>query len=830
MRKSFTSVFASMIVTAAALTTVVATQSPSSGAPSPQARSQAQIEDRVITLRSACDQSKALTTTENGNGGGSLSLQVVDGSLSQQFRAQGAGGNLQLISKSTGLLITPESLKAQAPVNLFFGIGVEASNWKVTFTRRGFAEFTPLFGDGLRLDLKYAQTNPGSTFHLWARNGTCAQRFVINVVETPTPTTVPDTTVPETTVPETTVPATTVPETTPTTATDAPAPTTTALAPTTLAPTTLAPTTSEPAVTVAPTTTAAPVTTLVPTTTAPKSTGGFAGQKWVRLEGNLTKTGTLETLIGQVKTAKAGGADTIMFADTKLNLWYVAPGLGDQWASKMKQFANAVRAEGMKLILQSAPVGYCTPVLFHDPNLTTGYPIVDAAFTVRNGELVPEQTVALKNGSFESSFNNVPTDWGFQDFPGTNTFIDTTVAKSGNASMRFEGVNSPDRLARIFTTVSVKPFTQYTLRFWMKSSRLTNGYMGPVVVGREKPNEEPRKLTAQYFSFSDGNSRSYVPFARNLTKDWTEMSIAFNSLDETEVRLGFGSWDTKEGTLWIDDVRLEDTPLLNVIRRNDLPLTMRTDTGRTVTEGNDVTAIIDPQLGQIEYTGNFDTYHGAPIAKLAPSSSLREGERVLLNAHHALVTMGAQVGCSWQNPRVFEIMKEIHVQAERNFAADGYLVDLEEVRTGGWEPADAKFGSSGASLGSHGQRVLKDAAEVTGKPIYVWGDMLEPTQNAVNEFYHVKSTLVGSWLPIDRNVATIVNWKDGPTTKTLESAQHFAGLQFKQIIAGFYDADVAENYDRWKNVRNVAGVEGSMYTTFAEDLSKIPAFASLWWT
>jgi Carbohydrate binding domain len=548
-------------------------------------------------------------------------------------------------------------------------------------------------------------------------------------------------------------------------------------------------------------------------------------EKWVRTEGNLLVT-PVEDILTIARTAKAAGANTVMFSDVKVNLWFGDPDLSRLWLPKMIALRDGVRALGMKLVLQTTPVGYCTPVLFHDPNLTTGYPIVDAPFKVRGGVLVPESTATLVNGSFAERAGARPTGWGYQDGVGTATVLDDVTKHDGSASMRFEGVGQPNGMARAFTEATVKPFHQYTLKFWMKAENLTAGYLGPVIA-----TPGGRKLSAQHYSVSNGSGRQYFEAPRSFTRDWTEMSIAFNSTDVTSVSLGFGVWSTTAGKLWVDDIRLESTPLLNVVRRDSLPLTVRTADGREVRESIDITPIQDPLMGNIEYSGNFDTYHAAPVVKLTASSALQEADRVLVSGYHAMVTTGGQVGCSWQEPKLLALFKEIHRQAAVNIGADGYLVDLEEVRTGGWEPADSPFGSSGASLSAHTQRVLSDARAVTRVPIYTWSDMLDPTANAVGDFYQVKGTLDGSWKKIDPRVATIVNWKDlDQGTSEVASVKHFSSLGFKQLIAGFYDRDVSANHNFWKAATTgKPGIVGSMYTTWVNDYSKLTEFGNLWW-
>jgi hypothetical protein len=551
-------------------------------------------------------------------------------------------------------------------------------------------------------------------------------------------------------------------------------------------------------------------------------------QRMVRLEGNLI-VDSVDGLLTKAKDAKAVGANTIVFSDTKINLWFDdnAKTIAKAWQPKMQELMQGFRSLGMKVILQTTPLGYCTPLLFSDPNLTTGYPIVSAPLVARNGALVPEQTATLLNGSFESAALNMPTNWGFQDLAGEHTFIDRSVRHEGSAAMRFEGSNAPNGQARIFTEAMVKPFHQYTLRFWIRTQNLTAGFLGPIVASLD----DKVKLTSQHYSFPDNDSRAYVSAPNNLSKDWSEMSVSFNSLDQTKIRLGFGVWDSRKGTLWVDDVRLVDTPLLNVVRRKSLPTRLITSAGQQLRERSDYSSLVDPKLGQSGYTGNFDSYHEGPVITIPKGSSIKEGQRVTFEGYHALITMAGQVGCSWHEEQVFANMKKVHARAEKAFAADGYLIDFEEVRTGGWEPADRAFPSSGAAVSAHIQRAVRDAKRATNKPIYVWSDMLEPTANAIQNFYQVRGTLDRSWEGLDPKQVIIVNWKDGNEADTAKpSVQHFAKLGFQQVVAGFYDRNATTNYQVWKQATTgQPGIVGSMYTTWVNDYTQLSTFGKLWW-
>jgi hypothetical protein len=499
----------------------------------------------------------------------------------------------------------------------------------------------------------------------------------------------------------------------------------------------------------------------------------------------------------------------------------------------MLQLQQQVRAEGMAFIVTTSSVGYCSAILQIDPSLANSMPTVDMPLTVQGGVLVPQQTATLANGSFETSSANKPDGWGFQDSPGVATFIDNSVAAAGSASMRFEGARSADasKMARISTTATVKPNQQYVLKYMFKSDALNAGFIGPIVRGADTEitltNQHPSLATA------DGG-RTYTEGADNLTTDWVEMELAFNSREFDTVSLFFGSWSTRGGTAWVDDVRIEPAPTLNVVRRDVLPLTLEKADGAAVAEGVDVAPVSDPKMGNIRYTGEFDTYHDAPAITVQPGGGLAEGDTVLLSGYHAALTASGQVGCSWNDPRTFELMKEMHRQVASVIKPDGIMIDVEETRTGGWEPTDAAFATSGAAFANHVTTVVDDAVAVAGGiPLFMWNDMLDPTMNAVDDYYQVKGTLDQSWVGLDPSKVRIVNWRGGEELRASGAAgvQHFADLGFEQIVAGYYDEDLAENHAAWATAINgQPRIIGSMYTTWEEDFSQIEEFAALWWT
>ena len=94
------------------------------------------------------------------------------------------------------------------------------------------------------------------------------------------------------------------------------------------------------------------------------------------------------------------------------------------------------------------------------------------------------------------------------------------------------------------------------------------------------------------------------------TQDWKRIEVVFNSLDQREANLYVGFWGEGKGTIWIDDLALEELALVNVLRRAGCPLTVKSADGRTTyEEGRDFEPVVDPKLGRVPWEGEFEFDH-----------------------------------------------------------------------------------------------------------------------------------------------------------------------------------------------------------------------------
>ena len=139
--------------------------------------------------------------------------------------------------------------------------------------------------------------------------------------------------------------------------------------------------------------------------------------------------------------------------------------------------------------------------------------------------------------------------------------IDRDVFKSGHASLRISNFDrAPKKTAGIEQEVSVHPYRCYRLRCWVKAENLnpTDPF------GSEN-------FTLEVRGVSDGRRLQYLNPGVRPSSDWQEVAVGFNTWGYDKVRIAPTVEGSGEGKFWIDDLRLEEVGLVNVLRRPGAP-------------------------------------------------------------------------------------------------------------------------------------------------------------------------------------------------------------------------------------------------------------------
>lgn len=506
-------------------------------------------------------------------------------------------------------------------------------------------------------------------------------------------------------------------------------------------------------------------------------------QLWLYVSRNLWVDENVTALEALFERAGRAGYTHVLLADSKFAK------LGDMDARYFRNL-DRVRAAAASNRLEIVPalfsLGYSNDLLWHDPNLIEGLPVTNALFVVRGGvaRLEPDPPVNLPGGDFEDL-----SRWSWKD--------NCVVADAGTAR-----VSDPaGRNARLVARVTVRPFRQYHVSVRVRTRDFRGTPEIKVLAGERVLN----------FNF----------LGVKPTQDWQTHHAVFNSLNHSNVAVYFGCWDGRTGTLWWDDARLEEVGLLNVIRRAGAPLTVRTEEGTPLVEGRDFEPVRDPLMGCRPWNGAYDVYHEPPVIR----TRLPEGTRLRVSYYHAVTVHDDQAMICPSEPRTVELLRDQARRMHAAWGARGYFMSHDEIRVLNWCAACQRRGlDAGTLLADNVRTCIRILHEVNpGGRIYVWSDMFDPHHNARADYYLVRGDLRGAWEGLDRDVI-VVPWY---FERRAESLKWFAERGHRQVIAGYYDAAPEQVLDWLAAAREIAGVEGVMYTTWEQRYADLERFADL---
>jgi hypothetical protein len=521
--------------------------------------------------------------------------------------------------------------------------------------------------------------------------------------------------------------------------------------------------------------------------------------RWVYSMHNLQVEKSTDEVVQLVDRAAKAGYTGVVLADYKLNILDRVPEGYFRNVARVKKAADAANIELIPLVF---PIGYSKGILVHDPNLAAGLPVKDAPFVTKDGRAVPASPpVRIENGDFEAATGDRLLKLG-QDGPGKFTFVDRTVAASGKQSLRMQETTADCRISQ---QVAVRPWASYRLSVRVKTKDFRARQFKFLVRGKSG-----RPLT-----FHSGHPKA--------EQDWTEMDVVFNSLADSEVVVYLGAWGGLKGTAWLDDWRIDEQSLVNVLRRDACPLVVKSADGTTVyEEGKDFLPVKDPKLGNQPDAGEYRFDHPGAEIKLAPNSRIKGGDTLLVSWYHPVAIHGHQVTSSLVDPKVFDVLREQARRVNALLRPKTWFLGHDEIRVAGWSRLAEQSGQTpGRLLANNVKRSTEIIREIDPKArVVVWSDMFDPHHNAVDKYYLVNGPLTGSWEGLSKDVV-IANWNGG---KAAESLKFFAGRGHTQVIAGYYDGDI-RNVRKWDAAAaGVPGVTGFMYTTWKANYAQLEEY------
>jgi len=520
---------------------------------------------------------------------------------------------------------------------------------------------------------------------------------------------------------------------------------------------------------------------------------------WFYVSTDLDSDQELARIEDIVKTASAHGLNGMLLS-AKFDSLDMASAEFLNRLQHLKQTCGRLRIE---IIPTGFGVGYGGGVLAHDKNLAAGLPVQRALFVAGKQEarFVPESSAKLLNGSFELNEGDLPEDFTLH---GSRATIDKHVYHAGKAAVRFEDfAHSPNGTVYLAQTLHVQPYRSYRIRCWVKTEEVA-----------------PRAVFYLWAIAQDGRDLAYLEPWMTPTSDWHELVWAFNSLNSDQIDFRVGVSDGQKGKIWVDDVRVEEVGLTNVIRRPGTPVKVVNEkTSEVYEEGRDFAPIADPQL-------NFRWDHDGPAIRFLPATRIHPGDRLRVDYYHGTTIYRDQVPIDMSEPAVYDIWQRQIPLVERYVAPKKYFLSMDEVRIGGFcETCRQRHLTMAQILGDSVTRQYTMIRTANPEAqIYVWSDMFDPNHNAVGKYYLINGSFEGSWNYIPKDLIMACWYYE----KRDQSLPFFSKLGHRTLGAAYYDADDLQNPKDWLvSLDRTGGATGIMYTTWENKYQLLGDFGDL---
>ncbi len=476
----------------------------------------------------------------------------------------------------------------------------------------------------------------------------------------------------------------------------------------------------------------------------------------------------------------------------------------------MQDLLKYAAGKHMKVIAAPAPYGYSNEMLEPNPNWAEGQRVVGSEFIVD-----PSGTKLNFRNSFpglaNGGFENGKQDWFSTEDAGIGI---NAVAHTGKASAVV--VDAPGN-ARFRQSFPLKPWRQYHLRMFYRSSNFRGG---PMISVFDSKSFDKVRLNANVNA--------------NGNHDWTEVNYLFNSQDSTEGILYFGVWGGSSGILWFDDVSMEETALIYLVRRAGAPVRVYDPAhpGPDFVEGRDFKPITDRHM---QVARPFDDDYHLPTPVLLPAGTrLKPGQTVRIDSYSAFPVPGTQsMAMCLTDPDSLKWVARNGKAISRILpAGGGTMLGYDEIRQmNSCASCRARNMSAGQLLAwSVGQTARAYRGFAPNMPLYIWNDMFDPYHDERENYFHVEGDLAGAEKGIPADVV-IMNWNMG---KLHESLQWFSGrdarqpVAHRQIIAGYYDTGNggAAGKAELESAKGIPGIQGMMFTTWNDDYGQLESFAA----
>ncbi len=535
---------------------------------------------------------------------------------------------------------------------------------------------------------------------------------------------------------------------------------------------------------------------------------GFAIQRqdlqlWYMQRSDSTSDESVRKTKADIDRAVAAGYTGVMLWDGAFDSLDDPNGSYDD-QSRLQSVIKYAASKHLNLLATAAPFSFALK-----PTWAEAERVIGSQFRVDRSkrQLIPINSFpGLENSGFESGRT------GWFDLGDAGTEVDSQVKRNGGYSGM---IRSSHGNARFHQKLVLKPWREYHLTLFYKTQDF-HGFAQAEVLDRDG-------LAARF----------NVSLNLEGTHEWTQVDHAFNSGASTEADLYFGAWGASSGTVWFDDVQLEETALIYVLRTPRTPLRVynAVNPQEAMAERSQLDEVEDPRM--MDAHPFQDTYHTPPTIRLPIWSHLTDGEVIAMDYYAVFPIPGSNgVSMCLTDQGVLDWLKRDARAIRRVLPSGaGIMMQYDEIRQmNSCGSCRAKHMTAGELLAWNVEYAIHTFNSALPRaPLYVWNDMFDPYHNALNNYYYVEGTLAGSWKALPSTV-TIMNWQLDNLSKSLT---WFSGLDpqqpvpHDQIIAGYYDHGngASDATEELRQAAGIPGVKGLMYTTWGANYKELSSFA-----
>lgn len=333
-----------------------------------------------------------------------------------------------------------------------------------------------------------------------------------------------------------------------------------------------------------------------------------------------------------------------------------------------------------------------------------GLPIVGMPMTIPSLNFAAASYgITVANGGFESFTGNVPNNWTM--YPASSYALiarDAVQKHSGASSLCWPNMTADYGSDRtVHHRMHFGRNRMMRLRFWYRTSNFS-GKIRLLVLGDDPVNN--------HFV----NGRNSVP----STTGWTEFVGDFSTCNVDTASLWIGPEEYSSGTLWIDDISIENVGPLNMLRRPDTPVRVYKQPGQILMTEN-----VDYFISETS-PNSYTNYIASPRFTRISGGALSAGSQVTVDWSTALLFQGGRETVCWSMLEPLAHYQRQIRALDSTLAPDGIKIHINEVTLAGYDQNCLSRGMTpGQLVGSHVNQLYQIVqGRRPGMPVRSYGD------------------------------------------------------------------------------------------------------------